>query len=84
MIILSPEEALLHYKEKCEKLELDLKVAEQDMRDFEVLALEWKKKYAELEHKSRVKIIELEQTIQELEQEKDDFEEFVRRNYSRN
>lgn len=52
------------------KLKDDLAVSEQNVIDFERIAHEWKKSYLEMEIKHKVKIKNLEQTIEELKKEK--------------
>jgi predicted RNase H-like nuclease (RuvC/YqgF family) len=51
------------------QLREELEEAQKDIRDFEVLAKEWRKGYAELERKHRIKMMELEQVVTELEKE---------------
>lgn len=43
--------------------------AVQAVKDFEILALQWKKGYSDLESKSKAKITELEQVIESLREE---------------
>ena len=50
-------------------LEEKLAISEQNAIDFERIAKDWKKGYTDLEKKSKAKIKELEQTIEELEKD---------------
>jgi hypothetical protein len=52
-----------------ERLSKELEGAEENIRDFEVLAIEWKKGYEELRLKHQVEMANLKQTIKELENE---------------
>jgi archaellum component FlaC len=51
------------------KLKEELEIAQKDIRDFEVLAIEWKKGHSDLERKHRIEVGNLEQTICELVKE---------------
>ena len=51
------------------RLEQQLSNAQQDILDFEKLAIEWRKGHAELEAKHRIEVGNLKATIEELEAE---------------
>ena len=51
------------------RLEKELEQAQKDIKDFEVLAVEWKKGFTELNRKHQAEVTNLKQTIEELEKE---------------
>lgn len=61
-----------------------LAISEQNVKDFEKLAQEWKKGYSDLEIKHKVKLIEMQQIIDELNEQIEATDKFIRQNYSRN
>ena len=65
------------------RLTQELEQAQKDIRDFEVLAIEWKKGHQDLKAKHHVKTTEYEQIIQELENEIEELRASIRFN-SRN
>ena len=70
--MISPEQLIANLIEKIVRLEKELEEAQKDIKDFEVLAVEWKKGHGELKFKHDVKQMEKDQIIRELE---DDIEE---------
>ena len=52
-----------------EKLKAELEIAQKDIADFELLAVEWRKGHRDLENKCKAEIGNLKQTIEELEKE---------------
>lgn len=64
-------------------LENELRQAQDDIKDFEVLAIEWKKGWQDLEIKYKVKLTEKDQVIKELEEEIEELKTSIRLN-SRN
>lgn len=69
--MISPEQLINDLQKENARLSLELEQAQKDIRDFEVLAVEWKRGYSDLERKYRVEIANLKQTIEELEEELD-------------
>ena len=67
--MLTPEQLISNLQDKIENLIKELEQAQQDIRDFEVLAIEWRKGYKELESKHRIQVTEKDQVIRELETE---------------
>lgn len=70
--MISPEQLVNDLLKHNEMLFKELEQAQQDIKDFEKLAVEWRKGYADLERKHRIEIGNLEQTIEELETELDE------------
>ena len=67
--MLTPEQLISNLQSQIENLTKELEQSQKDIRDFEVLAIEWKKGYKELETKHRIQITEKDQIIKELEEE---------------
>jgi predicted RNase H-like nuclease (RuvC/YqgF family) len=67
------EQLVSDLQKENQQLREELEEAQKDIVDFEVLAKEWRKGYAELELKHRIKVMELEQVIDELEKELEDW-----------
>ncbi len=67
--MLTPEQLIYDLQSQVIKLEKELEQAQKDIKDFEVLAVEWKKGYRELERKYKIESMEAEQIICELERE---------------
>lgn len=67
--MITPEQLINDLQKENERLQKELDQAQKDIRDFEVLAIEWKKGYRELEIKYRAKLKESDQVIRELEEE---------------
>lgn len=65
--MITPEQLIYDLQSQIIKLEKELDQAQTDIRDFEVLAIEWKKGHRELEAKYKVKLMEKDQIIKELE-----------------
>lgn len=66
---ISPELLITQLNDENEKLKKELEQAQKDIRDFEVLAIEWKSGYDRMKQSLEIKITHLEQTIEELENE---------------
>lgn len=66
---MTPEQLIYDLQKQVLFLEKELEQAQQDIKDFEALAVEWKKGHRELEAKHKVKLMEAEQIIRELEQD---------------
>jgi predicted RNase H-like nuclease (RuvC/YqgF family) len=77
-MIMSPDQLIYELRKECEKLELRLTEAHQDIKDFEEAAIEWKKGYAEMEKSYKVKLANAKQTIEQLEEELDEAKSILR------
>jgi dsDNA-specific endonuclease/ATPase MutS2 len=66
---LTPEQLINDLQKEVFKLKEELEEAHKDIKDFEILAIEWRKGYKKLEMKHSIEIMELKQTIEELEKE---------------
>lgn len=79
--MITPEQYISDLEKQISKLEVELEQAQKDIRDFEVLAQEWRKGHQDLKFKSEVKLREKDQIIAELEDEieelKADFKDLV-------
>ena len=69
--MITPEQLITNLQFQVEKLTQELEQAQKDIRDFEVLAVEWKKGHRDLEAKHKIAIMEKNQIIEELEEEID-------------
>ena len=49
-----------------EKLKAELEIAQKDIADFELLAVEWRKGYEKLKQKYNIEVSNLKQEIEEL------------------
>ena len=67
--MLTPEQLIYDLQSQVVRLEKELEQAQKDVRDFEVLAQEWKRGHADLNTKHRIEVANLKQTIEELEKE---------------
>ena len=67
--MISPEQLITNLIEKIVRLEKELEEAQKDIKDFEVLAVEWKKGYSELKRKHNIELGNAKKTIEELEDE---------------
>lgn len=71
-MVITPEQLIYDLQSQIMRLEKELEQAQQDIKDFEVLAVEWKKGYRDLESKHRVKTRENELVMGELQDEIDE------------
>lgn len=67
--MISPEQLITDLQKDIDRLTKELEEAQKDIRDFEFLAIEWRKGHTELERKHRIEVGNLKQTIEELEKE---------------
>jgi len=67
--MITPEQFIYDLQSQIMRLEKELDQAQKDIRDFEILAIEWKKGYGELNKKHRMEVANLKRTIGELEKE---------------
>jgi predicted nucleic acid-binding Zn-ribbon protein len=67
--MLTPEQLIYDLQSQIVRLEKELEQAQKDIKDFEVLAVEWKRGYEELRRNHNVEIGNLEQEIEELKKE---------------
>ena len=67
--MITPEQLISDLQKENARLQEELEQAQKDIRDFEVLALAWKKSYLDRERDLRVQLANALQTIEEMEQE---------------
>jgi uncharacterized small protein (DUF1192 family) len=72
MSTLTPEQLIYDLQSQITRLERELEQAYMDIKDFEVLAIEWKKGHRDLDNKHKIKIMEKDQVIDELQDEIDE------------
>lgn len=73
--MLTPEQLIYDLQSQIIRLEQELEQAQKDIEDFEVLAVEWKKGYVHRERDLIIKLDHAEQTIEELKEEIDGYED---------
>lgn len=66
---MTPEQLITSLEFQVLSLKQDLEQAQQDIKDFERAAIEWRKGYSDMEKNLRVKLHHAEQTISELRSE---------------
>jgi hypothetical protein len=66
---MTPEDLIRQLQDQVIKLESELFIAQQDIKDFEVLAVEWKKGHEKLKIKHTIEVANLRQEIEELKVE---------------
>lgn len=76
--MLTPEQLIYDLQSQIIRLEKELEQAQKDIRDFEVLAIEWRKGHTELNRKHLAETNNLKQTIEELEDELEDAKKELR------
>jgi hypothetical protein len=69
--MISPEQLIADLNNAAAKLAEDLAIAEQNVKDFERLALTWQKSYKDLEAKYKRDMGNAQQTIGQLQEELD-------------
>jgi len=67
--MLTPEQLIYDLQSQITRLERELEQAQQDIKDFEVLAQEWKKGHEDLKAKHRAEVKNMGQIILEMEDE---------------
>lgn len=67
--MISPEQFISDLQRENARLQSELDQAQQDIKDFEVLAIEWRKGYRDMEREYRIKLANAKQVIEQLEQE---------------
>lgn len=67
--MITPEQLIADLTKQNEKLRAELLEAQQDIKDFERAAIEWKDGYADMEKNYRVKLANAKETIGQLEGE---------------
>lgn len=70
--MISPEQLITDLQKENIRLREELEQAQKDIRDFEILAIEWRKGHKELEIRHQIKLVESQQVIAELEEEIDE------------
>ena len=78
--MITPEQLISDLKNQISKLEEELATTQQDIKDFEVLAIEWKKSYSSMERNYKIRLSNAQQTIEGLEQELEDFKKYFNSN----
>ncbi len=69
---MTPEQLIYELQKQIIALEKELAQAQEDIKDFEVLALIWKKSYLEMESRYKIKLGNAEQVIEQLEKDLSD------------
>lgn len=69
--MITPEQLINDLLKQIVNLHEELTQAQQNIKDFELLALEWKRGHQDLEQKHKSKLMEYEQIVKELEEERD-------------
>jgi len=67
--MITPEQLIYDLQSQIARLETELNQAQQDIKDFEVLAVEWKKGYDKSKRDYEIKLEHAEQIIEELQEE---------------
>ena len=67
--MITPEQLILNLTKENLALKAELASTQQDVLDFEKLAIEWRKGYAQTVHQLKTEIENLRQSIWELEKE---------------
>jgi predicted RNase H-like nuclease (RuvC/YqgF family) len=67
--MICPEQLISNLQEENQRLKEELEQAQTDIKDFEVLAVEWKSGYSKLNTKHSIAIQEKDQIIKELQDE---------------
>ena len=70
--MITPEQLIYDLQSQVMRLERELEEAQKDIKDFEVLAIEWKKGYSDLNSRHWKEKSNLEQEIEELKKELED------------
>ena len=66
---MTPEQLISDLQKLLGELQMELTQAQADIKDFEELAIVWKKSYGDMERNYRIKLANAEQTIQQLNKE---------------
>jgi len=69
MSIILPEQLITELIIENEKLKFELEQAQKDIKDFEVLAIEWKLGYEKMKNSLEIQIKHLNQIIEEKDDE---------------
>ena len=67
--MITPEQLIYDLQRQIIRLEEELQQAQLDIKDFEVLAVEWKDGYDKLKIKHQAELGNAQETIEELEKE---------------
>jgi uncharacterized protein YhaN len=67
--MITPEQLIYDLQKQVAKLEEELAQYQQHLLDFELAAKSWKKGYLDMEKCYKVKLVEANQTIEELREE---------------
>lgn len=66
---MTPEQLIYDLQKQIILLESELNQAQQDIKDFELAAIEWKNGYQDMEKNYRIKLANALKTIEQLEEE---------------
>jgi hypothetical protein len=66
---MTPEQLIASLQDQIVKLEIALAIEQQNVKDFENIAIEWKKGYEEESKRLGIKLKEAEIVIEQLEEE---------------
>lgn len=67
--MITPEQLVTNLTDQVSKLEKELEEAQQDIKDFEKLAHEWKEGWEKTERDLKIKLANAQQTIEQLEKD---------------
>ena len=70
---MTPEDLIRELQDENEKLRAEVEKQSQDIKDFEFLARTWADSYKQVVPQLRIKITNLEQIVQELEKDLEDW-----------
>ena len=70
--MITPEQLIADLQKQVTKLQEDLAVSEQNVKDFEHIAATWKKSYEEMEMNLKRKLANAEMTIKQMCEDMDD------------
>ena len=74
--MITPEQLIYDLQLQITRLERELEQAQEDIKDFEVLAVEWKKGFEKLNKKHQIEVGNLEQEMEELKNELDSWKTY--------
>ena len=74
--MITPEQLIYDLTNQVEKLEKELAQAQQDIKDFEEAAIEWKDGYRKTEMKYKIELANAQQIIGQLQEELEEARSF--------
>lgn len=66
---MTPEQLIYDLQKQVISLESELNQAQQDIKDFELAAIEWKQGFSKMEKDYKIKLANALKTIEQLEEE---------------